>query len=50
MKKKYYIKRDGTYYLDKTKEEILASIDNNNPDTFLPYLKAMDYPYIEYEW
>ena len=50
MKKKYYIKRNGTYYLDKTKEEILASIDNNNPDTFIPYLEAMDYPYIEDAW
>ena len=50
MDKKYYKKRDGSYYLEKTKQEILKSIDNNDLNTFLPYLKDMDYPYIEKEW
>ena len=42
MRKKYYRKRDNSFYLDKTKEEILSEIDYDNPKTFLPYL--------EYEW
>ena len=50
MKKKYYRKRDNNFYLDKTKEEILSEIDYDNPETFLPYLKILDYPYLEYEW
>ena len=50
MKKKYYRKRDNNFYLDKTKEEILSEIDYDNLKTFLPYLKILDYPYIEYEW
>jgi len=50
MNKKYYKKQDGSYYLKKTKQEILKSIDNNDLNTFLPYLKDMDYPYIENEW
>ena len=50
MKKKYYRKRDNNFYLDKTKEEILLDIDYDNPETFLPYLERLDYPYLEYEW
>ena len=50
MDKRYYKKRDGSYYLKKTKQEILKSIDINDLNTFLPYLKDMDYPYIEKEW
>lgn len=50
MKKKYYRKRDNSFYLDKTKEEILSEIDYDNPETFLPYLEILDYPYLEYEW
>lgn len=50
MKNNFYKKRNGTYYLDKTKEEILASIDVNQPKTFLCYLEAMDYPYYKKEW
>ena len=50
MKKKYYRKRDNNFYLDKTKEEILSEIDYDNPETFLPYLEILDYPYLEYEW
>ena len=50
MKKQYYRKRDNSFYLDKTKEEILSEIDYDNPETFLPYLEILDYPYLEYEW
>ena len=50
MKKKYYRKRDNNFYLDKTKEEILSEIDYDNPETFLPYLERLDYPYLEHEW
>ena len=50
MKKNYFLKGDGSYYLKRTKQEILESINNNDPNTFLPYLKDMDYPYIENEW
>ena len=50
MKKKYYRKRDNSFYLDKTKEEILSKIDYDNLETFLPYLEILDYPYLEYEW
>ena len=50
MKKKYYRKRDNSFYLDKTKEEILSKIDYDNPETFLPYLEILDYPYLEHEW
>ena len=50
MKNKYFIKRNGDYYLDRTKEEIYSLIDNNDPNTFIPYLEIMDYPYIKREW
>lgn len=50
MKKDYFLKRDGSYYLKETKQEILKKIDYDKPETFLPYLKDMDYPYIENEW
>ena len=50
MKKDYFLKRDGSYYLKETRQEILEKIDYDKPETFLPYLKDMDYPYIEYEW
>lgn len=50
MKKDYFLKRDGSFYLKETKQEILKKIDYNKSETFLPYLKAMDYPYIENEW
>ena len=50
MIRKYYRKRDNSFYLDKTKEEILSEIDYDNPKTFLSYLEILDYPYLEYEW
>lgn len=50
IKKKYYRKRNNEFYIKLTKEEILNNIDVNNPNTFLPYLKILDYPYIEEVW
>lgn len=50
IKKKYYRKRNNEFYTKLTKEEILNNIDVNNPNTFLPYLKILDYPYIKEVW
>lgn len=44
-----YICRNNTYF-PYDKEDILKTIDVYNPDSFCPYLQAMDYPYIEEEW
>lgn len=50
MKNKYFIKRNGQYYTDFTKEEIYGKIDNYNPNTFVPFLKILDYPFLKEEW
>lgn len=50
MKKIYYKKRNNELYTELTKKEILNKIDINNPNTFLPYLKILDYPFIEDIW
>lgn len=50
IKNKYFKQRNGEYYTKKTKEEIYSQIDNNNPQTFIHFLKEMDYPYIKQEW
>jgi hypothetical protein len=50
LKKNYYRKRDNTFYTDKTKSEIITEIDPFNPDTFMPYLKILNFPYFEEEW
>ena len=50
MQKHYFVLKDGSYFLQFTKEEIYKQIDNSKPETFLPFLEMMDYPYIEYEW
>lgn len=50
MMKIYFMNRDKTFYRKYTKEEIYSLIDNLNPDTFLPFLEEMNYPYIEDEW
>ena len=47
---KYYKKHDGSYYTNYTKEEIKSLIDIYNPDTFIPFLAVLDYPYIIDEW
>ena len=50
LRKLYFIKRNGQFYTKQTKQEIYNIIDNNNPNTFLPFLEEMDYPYLEQEW
>jgi hypothetical protein len=50
MKNKYFIKRNGEYYTDFTKEEIYNKIDNHNPNTFMPFLQILDYPFLKEEW
>ena len=50
MQKTYYRKRDNSFYTDETKVEILSKIDYDNPETFLPYLEILDYPYLEEDW
>ena len=50
LKKIYYKKRNNELYTELTKEEILNKIDINNPNTFLPYLKILDYPFIKDIW
>lgn len=46
----YFKARDGSFYKKYTKKEIYSKINNINPDTFLPFLKELNYPYIEKEW
>ena len=46
----YFKTRDGSFYKKYTKEEIYSKVNNTNPNTFLPFLKELNYPYIEDEW
>lgn len=46
----YFKARDGSFYKKYTKKEIYSKINNTDPDTFLPFLKELNYPYIEEEW
>ena len=50
MKKNYFMLKDKTYFYQFTKEEIYQQIDSTKPETFIPFLKMMDYPYIKDEW
>ena len=50
MNKIYYRKRNNSFYTDETKIEILSKIDYDNPETFLPYLEKLVYPYLKEEW
>ena len=50
MKEKYFKNRKGEYYTKYTKEEIYAQINNDDPLTFIPFLRDMDYCYIEECW
>ena len=50
MIKRYYKKRNGELYIAETKEEISSKINPNVLETFLPYLKILDYPYLQDEW
>ena len=46
----YYKYRDGSEYAIVPKEELMRIVDPYNPDSYLPYLEAMNYPYFENEW
>ena len=50
MKKIYYKKRNNEFYTELTKKDILNKVDINDPNTFLLYLKILDYPFIESIW
>lgn len=47
---KYYKTREGKLYTDYTRQEILDSIDINNFNTWLIWLKRMDYLASKYEY
>ena len=50
MKKIYYKKRNNEFYTELTKKDILNKVDINDPNSFLLYLKILDYPFIESIW
>ena len=50
MKKRYFKKRNGEFYTELTKTEILNNININDLNTVLPYLKILDYPYFKRIW
>lgn len=50
MKKIYYKKRNNEFYTELTKKDILNKVDINDPNTFLLYLKILDYPFIKSIW
>lgn len=47
---KYYKTREGKLYTDYTRQEILDSIDINDFNTWLIWLKRMDYLASKYEY
>ena len=46
----YFKQRDGSLYTKKTKEQIRLMVDPKDPNTFLPILEDMNYPYFIHEW
>ena len=50
MENIYYKKQNGEFYLEETKQEILSKIDQENPETFIRYLKEFDVPWIPCLW
>ena len=50
LKKKYFKKRDGTLYMEKTKEELMSEVNPDIPETFISILEKLNYPYLKYEW
>ena len=50
MKIIYFKDRNNNDYTKYTKEEICDKIDPFKPETFIPFLKDMNYPYFENEW
>lgn len=47
---KYYKTREGEFYTDYTRKEILDSIDLNDFNTWLIWLERMDYVASKYEY
>ena len=47
---KYYKTREGDFYTDYTRQEILESIDINDFSTWLIWLERMDYLASKYEY
>ena len=46
----YFKDRNNNDYTKYTKEEIRDKVDPFKPETFIPILKDMNYPYFEKEW
>ena len=46
----YFKDRNNNDYTKYTKEEIRNIINPFKPETFIPILKDMNYPYFEREW
>lgn len=46
---KFYKCRDGSYF-PYDRNDIKNVIDVFNPDTFMPFLQALDIPYYDKEW
>lgn len=46
----YFKDRNNNDYTKYTKAEIRDKVDPFKPETFIPILKDMDYPYFENEW
>ena len=46
----YFKDRNNNDYTKYTKEEIRDMIDPFKPETFIPILKDLNYPYFESEW
>lgn len=50
LNNQYYKRQNNSYYLEYSKEEIKKMIDIYDESTFLPFLKELDYPYIQKRW
>lgn len=46
----YFKDRNNNEYTKYTKEEIRYKVNPFRPETFVPFLKDMNYPYFESEW
>ena len=46
----YFKDKNNNDYTKYTKEEIRDKVDPFRPETFIPFLKDMNYPYFENEW
>ena len=46
----YYKCRDGSEYTMVPKEQLMQITNPYIPESYLPYLEAMNYPYFEEEW